>query len=68
MCLSVLPGSVYPCTICVPSAHRSQKRVLGHLGLELWTVVSSNVGSRKQAQVLCGNKGSELSVQPLAVT
>lgn len=41
------------CTLCMPVAWRSQKRVLDHLDLELQMIVNQYSGTRNQIWVLC---------------
>lgn len=47
MCMYVLPACTYV-YVCMPAAHRGQKRVLNPLVLDLQKVVSCYVGSRNQ--------------------
>lgn len=46
------------CMVCVPGAHRSQKKASDALELELRMVVRHNRDARSQTRVLWKNKGS----------
>ena len=47
ICVGVCMGvCIYVCTLCVCSAQRGQKRVLGPLGLELQRLRSCYIGAR----------------------
>lgn len=46
---------VYMCAMCVPGAHRSQKRMSDLLKLELLMNVSDHVDAGNQTQIFCKN-------------
>ena len=55
MHMSVLPTYVYMCAMCMPDAHRDQKRASDALKLELGVVVCHYVGRKIQTWVLYQN-------------
>lgn len=63
LCIWVFLLYVCMCTMCVPAAHRAQKRELNPLGLQLQKAVNNHVGAGDQARVLCRQQALFITVK-----